>query len=121
MENETNTQENTQRELSYGKEDVIKLPPTIQAVIIDMKLTKAKTIFVDKQGNIKTDKPEDDFLTITVENKQYDIVKEYHMRDYVRPPENSHLGKLINRVGDVKVGVEVPLLKNSDNYYDLGI
>jgi len=116
MIEETNT---TQTTLRYTKQDVIETPLSMNAIVTQIKIKKAKEIFVNKEGEIKTDKPEEDFLEITVENSEYNLIKDYHVKKYERVPDGSNLGKIILRYGGLDIGIKVLLAKNSNGHYDL--
>lgn len=109
----------TQKTLKYTKEDVIETPMNMVAVVTQITVKKAKEIFVNKEGIIKTDKPEDEFLCITVENVEHSLTKEYHVKKYDRVPDGSNLGKIITRYNGLDVGIKVSLVKNGEGHYDL--
>lgn len=109
----------TQQKLSYTKQDVIETPLSMKAIVTNITVKKAKEIFVNKEGVIKTDKPEDDFLCLTVENAEHCLTKEYHVKKYDKVPDGSNLGKIITRYNGLDVGITVLLAKNGDGHYDL--
>jgi len=109
----------TQEKLNYTKQDIIVTPLSMQGIVTQLEVKKSKEIFVTKDGIVKTDKPEDDFLCITVENAEYSLTKEYHVKKYERVPDGSNLGKIILRYNGLEVGTVVLLAKNSEGHYDL--
>lgn len=106
---------------NYTKTDIVELPDVMICVVEELSIRKGENIFKDKEGNIKTDKPNEDFLVLRVCNQQFNIDKEYHLKKYnpKSVPENSNLGKFLTKYGKLETGMEVKILKNKDGYYDL--
>lgn len=111
--------ENEQTKLAYTKDDVIETPLSMEAIVTNISVKKGKEIFINKDGEIKTDKPDEDFLNITVENSEHSLTKDYHVKKYDKVPDGSNLGKIIKRYNGLDVGTKVLLAKNDKGHYDL--
>jgi len=115
-------EEQTQIE-KLTREDIVTTPEGMTCKVLNITIKKGKDIFVNKQGEIKTDKPNEDFYIITVKNDQHNFKTDYHMKLYKAKsvPDNSTLGKYLNRYGLFETGMEIFIVKNSKGYYDLQV
>lgn len=105
------------------REDIVKTPEGMTCKVTDITIKKGKDIFVNKQGEVKTDKPNEDFYVLTVRNDQHNFEHTYNMKLYKAKsvPDNSTLGKYLNRYGNFETGTEVFVVKNSNGYYDMQV
>ena len=106
---------------NYTTQDIVETPQQMEVVITQIRIKKGKDIFIDKQGEIKTDDPEKEFLVLDVENQENKFKTDYHMAKYdsKKVPDNSNLGKFIKRYGKLETGQKLFVIKNTSGYYDL--
>jgi hypothetical protein len=114
---------NDNGEILYTKEDVVKKPMTMEAYIAEIKVRPAKEIFVNKQGEIKTDKPEQLHIQLFIRNDKlnYETKENIVKYDKGNVPEGSQLSKFLDKYGKLEIGMVVALSKNAEGYYDLVI
>jgi len=111
----------TQKEIQYGKEDILETPQTMEVAVTELTIKKGKDIFVDKEGTVKTDDPEKEFIVLYVENDTYNFKRDYHIAKYPsgKVPDSSNLGKFIKRYGKLETGMKLSVMKNIHGFYDL--
>ena len=110
-----NTQPAQQTEvLKYGKEDIIKLPDMIDAVITLIELKKASEVF----GKNASD-PDQQVITIHYENADLSFKNNETFNHYPvgKVPAKSKLGKFISRYDGLSIGTQIKLLQNKDGYF----
>jgi len=119
MEELNNTQKAEQTEiLKYGKNDIVKFPEFMDAVITSVELGKAKEVFGEKASD-----PEQKVITIHYENSEYSFVNAETFNHYPvgKVPEKSKLGKFIIRYDGLEVGKVIKLLQKSNGYFGIVI
>lgn len=114
MTNETN--ENT-----YDKSDVINTPLTMEVVVTNITIKLGKDIFINKEGVVVTDEPNQEFLNLRLENAEWDFNREYHIAKMPKGkvPDNSNLGLFLDKYGKLETGMKLVVMKNSAGFYDL--
>jgi len=100
--------------LKYGKEDIIKLPDMIDAVITLIELKKASEVF----GKNASD-PDQQVITIHYENADLSFKNNETFNHYPvgKVPAKSKLGKFISRYDGLSIGTQIKLLQNKDGYF----
>lgn len=111
----------TQKEIQYNKEDILETPQTMEVTVIELAIKKGKEIFINKEGTVKTDDPEKEFLVLYVQNGDYNFKRDYHIAKYPagKVPDSSNLGKFIKRYGKLETGMKLSVIKNTEGFYDL--
>lgn len=118
LRNNEQKQEVKQEGLSYGSNDLIKMPPFLEAVIVDLETKKAKEIFGEKAS-----KPEQIIIVITYENSEHGLKNTEVFNHYPagKVPEASKLGKFIAKYNGLKVGLRINLVQKTSGYYGIVI
>ena len=103
-----------QKKISWNKDDLYTSPDIMEVVVINLELVKAKDVFGDK-----AQKPNQDIINITVENNECKFNQTLSLNHYNSVPDNSKLGKFIDKYDGLDLGTRCKLLKNKEGYYNL--
>jgi len=108
--------ENTVVKYEYTKEDIVKKPETMKAVVIAISIDKGVKIF----GNA-TQKPNKDYFQLLCENHDLGIRSNVHMSYFPngKVPDNSKLAKYINKYEFLAVDQIIDLELNEKGFYDV--
>lgn len=113
----------TQETIRYTTQDIKETPMSMEAYIKEIRLVQGKDIFISKNGQLKTDDPEKEYIQLLISN---DILNFENKENIVRypvgnVPDGSKLAKFIKRYGKLETGMKIMLAKNIEGYYDLVI
>lgn len=108
----------TNQVLKYGINDLIKMPPFAEAVIVNIEVKASKEVFGDKAS-----KPEQKVLVISYENSELGIKNNeiYNHYPVGKVPEKSKLGRFIAKYASLSIGVKINLLQKTSGYYSIVI
>ena len=116
--NKTIQEQKQEEVIKYGINDLIKMPPFTEAVIVKIETKKAKEVFGDKAT-----KPEQIVMVLTYESENFSIKNNETYNHYPigKVPEQSKLGKFITKYGKLEVGMIISLIQNTTGYYTIVI
>ena len=90
-----------------------------KGVIVEVKSDLGKNIFRTKDGEVKTNYPDDIFLLLEIETEVNNkgVVFEDVIRFYEKPTNFTKLGKYLLKYGSIEVGTILKLSKNKSGFF----
>lgn len=101
----------------FNKTDVKIIPAAFDAIVVETKVIPAEEAYPNSVYN----KQGDQVLVISWENADHKIknTQKYGFIDKEELNDNSKMGKYLSKYGNLKVGMIVQILQNSNGFYEI--
>lgn len=90
-----------------------------KGVIVDIKSDLGKNIFLTKDGEIKTEYPDDIYLILQIETEVNGKIVKFEdvLKFYEKPTNYTKLGKYLLKYNSIEVGTILDLNKNESGFF----